>query len=870
MKPTVSRSHAEVVPERGARPRCKRGAVEAHHEVAAVSAGDKLGSAAWFGLLFVAAVLINRLELETAAFRNVMFVGCAAAFTLHFVPMRLRMAGFTALSLGVMVWLLGYTEGGWRCVDGLSKGAVVLGIGLVLISICRWRIGFWPRAGLLMMVGSVVGTAAGFSVGGSSWNGVWVLVASIFMFRIMVYLYDVSTSKQLPRISETAAYFALLPNMCVPLFPVVDFRTFAKSRSARSTWMLYERGVRWIVRGVIHLVLYRFVDRVISLRPEDVLTGAQVTQFVVASMLFYLRVSGVFHIVIGLLVMCGFDLPETNRRYFLASSFTDYWRRVNMYWKDFILKVFYLPTYFRFKHCGPTRALVFATLFAFLMTWILHAYQTWWLRGFLSFSWPDTLFWTVLGLLVVGNGVWELKRKPTATNRQVSVGGTVRVLLATALTAAVIAVLWSLWNTTTLSLWLTMWSHADLSTVMWFGGMLAVIMVSKFVVEVLPTASAKTIRERKSPKMRKAVYLYAMHLFVLIGIMIVSFPTTHERIPAYVRPILGCMTSASITGNIQGYYDQLLDGPQGDTTSYDYGQQDRIHKVLRPVTDLRQREMIPGLDFVRHGVRFVSNASGMHDREVPVAKPPGTIRIAVLGSSHVMGWGVTHDQVLSRLLERKLNNTASLVNRCEVLNFAVSGYSPLNQLGLIEHSVRRYSPDIVLFVSHSVDQEWTVMHTQRVRAEDTKCPYSYIEQTLLECDIAKTSNEILARCRLLPRGREITAWAYQQIVVECQTIGALPVAAFAPLPREGELLRRLASNRGVKDALQLEDLMASGFVVMDLRTVFDGRQSGELALRRWEGHYSHLAHQLVAEVLFDQMMNNTTVQEVLQRPVATN
>ena len=73
--------------------------------------------------------------------------------------------------------------------------------------------------------------------------------------------------------------------------------------------------------------------------------------------LLYLRVSGQFHIIVGMLHLFGFNLPETHHLYFLSSSFTDFWRRINIYWKDFMMKIFYYPAYFALRKRGETMAL---------------------------------------------------------------------------------------------------------------------------------------------------------------------------------------------------------------------------------------------------------------------------------------------------------------------------------------------------------------------------------------------------------------------------------------------------------------------------------------------------------------------------------
>ena len=49
----------------------------------------------------------------------------------------------------------------------------------------------------------------------------------------------------------------------------------------------------------------------------------------------------------------------------------------------------------------------------FLATWLLHAYQSYWLRGSWGFSVPDALFWGILGVLVLVNVQLDARRQPT-------------------------------------------------------------------------------------------------------------------------------------------------------------------------------------------------------------------------------------------------------------------------------------------------------------------------------------------------------------------------------------------------------------------------------------------------------------------------
>jgi len=87
--------------------------------------------------------------------------------------------------------------------------------------------------------------------------------------------------------------------------------------------------------------------------------------------------------------MFGFNLPETHHLYYLATSFTDVWRRINIYWKDFVMKLFFYPMHFKLRRMGSLWALSLATLVTFLATWLLHSWQWFWIRGRPLFNWQD-------------------------------------------------------------------------------------------------------------------------------------------------------------------------------------------------------------------------------------------------------------------------------------------------------------------------------------------------------------------------------------------------------------------------------------------------------------------------------------------------
>ncbi|MGH7678102.1 MAG: hypothetical protein ACRENU_06515, partial [Gemmatimonadaceae bacterium] len=275
-------------------------------------------------------------QIENPAFAKqivpLVAVGCVLH---HIIPAPRRLSYFVALSVLGLVLVLGWVNAAWLI-------ALTLGAAAVCHLPVRWplRVGAIVLAGTILGVMRVNAGALPFS------SGIWPVLGSILMFRIIVYAYDVRYAKEPVPKTWTAAYFLMLPNVVFPLFPVVDFATMKRTYYDREAFGIYQRGLEWMLRGLVHLLLYRAVYQNWTLAPEEVETGSQLVRYMVSTFLLYLRVSGTFHFIIGMLHLFGFRLPETHRFFYLASSFTDFWRRINIYWKDFMMKVVFYPVYF--------------------------------------------------------------------------------------------------------------------------------------------------------------------------------------------------------------------------------------------------------------------------------------------------------------------------------------------------------------------------------------------------------------------------------------------------------------------------------------------------------------------------------------------
>ena len=165
-----------------------------------------------------------------------------------------------------------------------------------------------------------------------------------------------------------------------------------------------------------------------------------------------------------------------------------------------------------------------------------------------------------------------------------------------------------------------------------------------------------------------------------------------------VRDVVDSMRSPELNraerdGHAAGYYEGLIGGRDGIDLSRSDSSQRLIGNPSGWVPSGRPTSST--ISTAISSVRAQANGSnercsashlspmhfGMHDDPVTLEKPAGTFRIAVLGSSIDMGWGVKHQDTYINQLESWLNSHSARLGlvsprRFEVLNFGVAGLQP--------------------------------------------------------------------------------------------------------------------------------------------------------------------------------------------------
>lgn len=805
-------------------------------------------------------LVFKQFQLENQAFYDNVIPLVFYGFLIHsLLPIKFRLPFFLLLSMAAITGVLGLQNGIW-----------LIGAGLSLIGITQLRISFRARVIFLLVIASFL---ALMRVGWfeAPWSGaIWPVLSSIFMFRLIIYMYEIKQSGDPGPIITTLSYFFLLPNVVFPLFPVVDYAAFRKTYYNQDAHKIYQTGLKWIVWGFTHLMVYRIVNYYFVLPAENVTNGVELYRYVVSNLMLLLRVTGQFHLIVGLLHLFGFNLPRTMQEYFLASSFTDFWRRANIYWKDFMLKVFYYPLYFRLRSMSMTLRLVVATAFVFFVSWFLHAYQWYWLRGSFLLTPPDISFWAVFGLLVLINLLYESKfgRKRTLTKTSLTPKRLASLTLSTAATFITLTVLWSLWTSVSISSWISLWL-VSVSSVASFVGLTALLFLTIAVF-----AAIIWVREQNwSLGMggeRQAFFRSALGNGILIStIFLIGNPRIYTQLGGRAETILADLTVARLSDRdsqllIRGYYEDLVGVNRFNSELWEMytkkpTEWPRIQdtEAARWTDDFRILELVPSTTINFHGRKFSTNRWGLRDRDYEKIPSPDTYRIVLLGPSFVMGSGVADEEIFEWRLEQRLNeeHQGGAYSKYEILNFGVAGHSALQELWAFESDAISFHPNATFYVAHQIEKEILVRNFADRVIRGIEIPYDYLVEIANRAGVQLGMSQEDAEKLLIPYGDELLSWTYHRVANTSREKGILPVWIFMPTleaPVTQEVVTELANE--AKEA---------GFVVVTIDDIYQGRDVRSLVVAEWDLHPNAKGHQLIAENLYREILNNPDIANSL-------
>jgi hypothetical protein len=175
------------------------------------------------------------------------------------------------------------------------------------------------------------------------------------------------------------------------------------------------------------------------------------------------------------------------------------------------------------------------------------------------------------------------------------------------------------------------------------------------------------------------------------------------------------------------------------------------------------------------------NGDGLRDREHSKAKPPDTVRIAILGDSFAFAAAVPTEATFWAHLERELNACHAFGQKqVEVINFGVTGYGTAQELLTLRHRAWDYSPDMVLlafFPGNDVRNNSKALETENLR------PFFVIENGQLALDNSFLANPDYRRNKRVAEQRRalMGVRVYQLLRKVKARVGLLGLRDMTPL-----------------------------------------------------------------------------------------
>ena len=798
--------------------------------------------------LALATILVWQFELEQPRYLLPGMLAALGGFLVNVhLPARFRPAWFLAVSVGVLVGVLGW-----------SDGLFALAVAGSLIAATAIPIPLMARAGVILALGAVFTWLRSKSAA-----AYWPVVGSMFMFRMISYL-DAARKNQAPRtLIETAGYFLMLPNSLFPLFPVVDAKVF------RDTWYndeprtIYQTGVHWIAAGILHLVLYRLIKYEVLPSPLAVHALSDVLLYLAANYALYLRVSGRFHIICGMLHLFGWNLPRTHDHYFLAASFSEIWRRINIYWKDFMMKTFFYPAYFRIRTVLPGQgvqrdqlAIGIGVMWVFFWTWLAHSWQFFWLNGLFSFQLSDGWMWLAVGGLVAINAVLDFRKALRPREARAEIAWSFAAIHSLQIMGMflLVSLFWAGWtNVETLRyvVYVATSQAPTTAEVLTLGGWALGVFAILTAGQMLIGQRARGVQPQKQQSLfeRQA----GLNIAALVVVTLVTAPggfadlmgSTGEWIRRFQTDHMSSVEAMAV---IEGYYEQLNQGnasrpysAEGDVApnriAIDFAD------MIRRRNDLIELELIPGWKGSWNSKPISINRWGMRDRERTLVPEPGVRRIAAVGSSLVMGFGVGDDETFVRLFESKLNDAQPDSGpRYEVLNFGVGRYFAIHRRAQIEHKVLAFKPDLVLYFAHEDEIYTSARRVAEMAGHGVSLEDEELQAFVDSLNIPPGSSEGAYQGAIERHHPEILALTYRRIRKTLDAAGIPLVFVYVPVPGEHAL--------PFDPRVVMKFATDAGFPVVDLTDWWEDRPSLEMVLGMRDHHPTTLGHEFVAKHLF--------------------
>lgn len=694
------------------------------------------------------------------------------------------------------------------------------------------------------------------------YNSSIIAIASfVFMFRMIYYMYEMKHDDSIQWSIKNFSYFFLFPNFTMPLFPIIDFRIFRKSIEKKEIdESITLSGANLIAIAIGQLILYRVVYLYLTPGIEEINNIGTLWQFMLFSYLQVLRLMGLLNFSVGVFRVLGFDLPDIFNNMFLATGVLDYFRRINIYWKDFLLRVFYYPLVTKFKRWKLTTRMMMAGGVIFIVNWLLHDYQWFWILGSIPFKLNNIIYWGIFGVLALWGMYHELTKSNNKNKAEDSSMAGLKYSSNVVFTFVLMMVLWSMWISQDLSTWVDMLQKGSQS----MSGAISLVIII-FVVYGLLFFGYRN-RKDLSKMMNSMSGLPSSYLntTLLASSILICFLAKNQMLvpETYFDSFLNNVESSEdASQRFKGYYDELITTNIGSSLWID---RSADNQQVRNTVKGYENHDDPRMQSLRENALIHNKYSGdqkinrwgHRDKEYknPIEE---NLNVAIIGGSIEVGLSNPPESVFEFQIEEKINEINPLLGY-RSFNFS-SGHHTLPQYVYTLKSLdfEYFNLDYAFIFYHLNDDKNLVKSIERVIEKDVSVDefdpiidsYLSYNKPFTEAEIKAVSNQLMD-------------WSLPRISALCTDNNVKPV--FVVLPKIAFMekldVEALASEKAkFRDTLfkQVESL---GFEIIDIMDAFDHKDLDALKTSPTNKHPNELGHTIIADELYPliyELVNNS-------------
>lgn len=271
-----------------------------------------------------------------------------------------------------------------------------------------------------------------------------------------------------------------------------------------------------------------------------------------------------------------------------------------------------------------------------------------------------------------------------------------------------------------------------------------------------------------------------------------------------------------------------------------------------------EHDLIAHADVIHKDVPFRTNSWGhREDYEYTKAKPEGTFRIALVGSSNCLGVGSLREDNFETLLEAKLNEKhgGDRYDRFEIINLSVSRYHLLERVYVATEIAPQFEPDLILVAVTMRDVRRAVYEPLARRIDDGRELHFDFIKEIVDHSRAKQGDSIAKlEQRLQPFRQELVQAAFKELNRFSNESG-IPIAALILKLEVGAIHKNLPWQERAAEAADL--------ITLPIFEAYDGQKAGDMYIRPNDYHPTAAGHALLADEIYQELLNNARTGALL-------